>query len=208
MSSSNLLDAESDTGDYEYGGGGSRMCVGGFPKKRCICFIVLAVLAVLICMAFPIMFMGVAPSLAQSAVSSTKIALYNSHITQWVYPINDTTNINVCDSYHPKYLTVCLTFQSSPPPCHPYGKPLKHILRGRTNNPSLAQIIQDILFYDIPGFASLSPAWIMPSTADLYYEGVKFGTLSLPMIDLSHPEGGKKWANGTSCMLHVCPPHQ
>lgn len=44
QSSADLLDAESDFGHESSGG---RMCVGGFPKKRCIAFIVLGVLAVL-----------------------------------------------------------------------------------------------------------------------------------------------------------------
>lgn len=207
-SSKHLLDSESDTGDYEIEGG-SRMCVGGFPKKRCICFIVLAVVGVLLCMFFPIMFMGVAPSLAQSAVSSTKISLYNSHITEWIYPISDINDINVCESYHPRYLTVCNSSIFAPL-CRRMVLACVQAFEAACymaalTPPSIAnkpQIVQDILFYDIPGFASLSPAWIMPFTADLYYEGEKFATLSMPMIDLSHPSGGKKWANGTSCMLH------
>jgi hypothetical protein len=72
----------------------------------------------------------------------------------------------------------------------------------RCNEPSISatQILQDIRFSNIPSFASLAPAYIMPTTATISFQGKEFGKLTLPMIDLSHPEDGVKWANNTLCM--------
>lgn len=46
----------------------------------------------------------------------------------------------------------------------------------------------------------MAPAWIMPATATISFEGKEFGKLVLPQIDLSHPKDGVKWANNTLCM--------
>lgn len=77
-----------------------------FRKAPFIIVVVLLIIGVLIAIAFPVMFMAVAPSLTQTAVTQTKVGLYNISIIEWSWSCADYTACEVCEAYHPQFLKV------------------------------------------------------------------------------------------------------
>lgn len=73
--------------------------------------------------------------------------------------------------------------------------------------PASMIVTQNLNFANIPWYGQLGPAYIMPSTLELYFNNTFFARLYLPKIDMRNPENSNVWANNTESPMVVYDAH-
>lgn len=194
-----------------------RICTDGLPLVLSGLVVLLLGALILVAVTIPTTYMGIGPLLAQDVVDRTWITMADIRISQWANadPANGTDP--ACAQYFPASMivtqnlnfgmcVVCVRdvcwrvplFSSS---CRGFFCcAIKHdvvieINHGNRKPRNAA---------NIPWYGQLGPAYIMPSTLELYFNNTFFARLYLPKIDMRNPENSNVWANNTECMhLHL-----